>query len=615
MLNYPINVTIDTNVLYATNYDFSENSPLSLLVKYVQKGKIKVILSDIVIREAKAHISKQVSDVCGTARRLRKEVLEKSTQSLVDYIGMGKLLELVNDKNNLVLKGCEMFDNFIIQTGAEILKTDLIDLDNIIDDYFEINPPFQNGEKKRKEFPDAFIACQIRKRFGETEDVIIISNDNGFKAACGNNSNHIFLSSLGQLYNTINKEEKAYDDTINLIKELQFRIRTEIFEFIKTNESIDVRGLSYDKDGIVSGYDYDEFYLQDISNGTFVVHSVDEISEKTSIITLSCKAKMSVDCYYEDYENAPWDSEAKEYVFVESIKMREEHDARFACQIQLNRETKDFKISPFKVILGGDSRKEVYEIKDEETENCKRDICNMDRETLGFNALGSYESYLEEALPESGFSKRIIEQFQIINSFRNQYEEISIDYYELFEKINKDDNLKEICGALYKKLKECNGFPTIINEEHISDDELTKIKKWFETAGETTCEISKEGHLPDYISYGDTILIKGIDDELTLSIQDISNIDPSAGEQESIDVLLSKAQETIATGSITLTVGYLDFDEDGGAANGIEDNIEYECHEIIKKIDGFILKQKEKVEEYLKVSEILKEFLDTDIMN
>ena len=121
--------------------------------------------------------------------------------------------------------------------------------------------------------------------------------------------------------------------------------------------------------------------------------------------------------------------------------------------------------------------------------------------------------------------------------------------------------------------------------------------------------------MPDYISYGDTILIKGIDDELTLSIQDISNIDPSAGEQESIDVLLSKAQETIATGSITLIVGYLDFDEDGGAANGIEDNIEYECHEIIEKIDGFILKQKEKVEEYLKVSEILKEFLDTDIMN
>lgn len=129
-----------------------------------------------------------------------------------------------------------------------------------------------------------------------------------------------------------------------------------------------------------------------------------------------------------------------------------------------------------------------------------------------------------------------------------------------------------------------------------------------------TCKISEEGHLPDHISYGDTILIKGIDDnELTLSIQDISNIDPSAGEQESIDILLSNAQGTIATGAIMLTVGYLDFDEDGGAANGIEDNIEYECYEIIEKINDFILKQNENVEEQLKVNKILKEFLDSDI--
>ena len=74
-----------------------------------------------------------------------------------------------------------MFENFIKEIDAEILGTDLIDLDTILDDYFEIKPPFEEGEKKRKEFPDAFIANQVRKRFGDAEDVAVISNDTGFK--------------------------------------------------------------------------------------------------------------------------------------------------------------------------------------------------------------------------------------------------------------------------------------------------------------------------------------------------------------------------------------------------------------------------------------------------
>lgn len=53
MFKYPLAVTIDTNVLDAAKYDLSENSALSLLSRYVQKGKIKVVLSDIVIRESK----------------------------------------------------------------------------------------------------------------------------------------------------------------------------------------------------------------------------------------------------------------------------------------------------------------------------------------------------------------------------------------------------------------------------------------------------------------------------------------------------------------------------------------------------------------------------------
>ena len=61
MYKYPIALTIDTNVFDAAKYDFSENSTLQLLTKYVKDKKVKVILSNIVVKEAEKHISEQVA--------------------------------------------------------------------------------------------------------------------------------------------------------------------------------------------------------------------------------------------------------------------------------------------------------------------------------------------------------------------------------------------------------------------------------------------------------------------------------------------------------------------------------------------------------------------------
>ena len=57
MIKYPIYVTIDTNILDAANFDFNEKSTLQLLVNYV--GKVKVVLSNIVVKEAEKHIAKR----------------------------------------------------------------------------------------------------------------------------------------------------------------------------------------------------------------------------------------------------------------------------------------------------------------------------------------------------------------------------------------------------------------------------------------------------------------------------------------------------------------------------------------------------------------------------
>ena len=107
--------------------------------------------------------------------------------------------------------------------------------------------------------------------------------------------------------------------------------------------------------------------MDSINNTRFKLRSIDDLTDKTSIFTIICEANISANCYYDDYDNAIWDSEDKEYVFLETIEMREEHNARFACRIELNRDTKEINIMPFTIILGGDTRIDRYQ-NDDETE-------------------------------------------------------------------------------------------------------------------------------------------------------------------------------------------------------------------------------------------------------
>lgn len=364
MCTYPLAVTIDTNIFVSAKFDFSENSTLRLLEDYVSRGKIKVILSDIVIRECKQHIEERVSDVCRIVGKASTDALKIYNRSSIESMRLDEILNIKKNKKDIIAYEEKVFDNFLHNIEAEILNSDLINVGLVIDDYFRKKPPFENSEKKKSEFPDAFITQQIKNSFGETEDVVIVSNDKGFIKACQEIRNFNIFNSLGDLYNAISKEDDAYDETIAIITNLQARIGVRIQEYIENNENIEVLGLSCDNDGIEYGNDYSEFYLRDISEVSVSIHSVDEISEKNSIVTLSCKAEMSADCYYEDYDNAPWDPEEKEYVFVNTVRLREEHNARFGCRIKINRETKKFEMFPFTVILNGDSRINCREIRD-----------------------------------------------------------------------------------------------------------------------------------------------------------------------------------------------------------------------------------------------------------
>lgn len=589
MIKYPLNVTIDTNIFEANKFDFGTDSTMRLLVKNVQNGKIKLVLSNIVISEVEKHICRCVDKVCGKARKLRQEYLDILPEQYLADIGMGIYVQ-IPDKKTIHQSAKDVFAKFLEDCKVERLDTGSINLEEILEDYFAVRPPFENSEKKRKEFPDAFIAEEIRRRFGSDEIVAIVSQDNGFKKACTNSKNHLFFSSLGELFNTLSKNEEEYIAALELIKNNNDSIIQTIKGMID-DSCVEVHGLSYDRDGIVDGYDYDETYLEHCYLSGMRLHIIDDIDEDIITASLWIHGNIAVNCYFKDFDNAPWDSEEKEYVWVEVRHILEKHNARFACRIELNSKTEEIRVLPFKIVLGGDSRKSRIEINDEQ-ESFYKELEDMDREELGFLPLSQYNNMLENDLNESRMAQTILKLFEQYNEISSGYEELAILYDEICaqvkSKMEEDDAEAFFTSLLFEK-----NIPIDFTEKD-TDKLLDEIKKWLDDKFDMVSE-RMERKLPDCIEYGENISILGTNCRVyTLSFDELHGT-LETGSEEQIEVSLLSNKEIIARGYVKLTVGYLDFDEDGGAADGIEDSIDYEVDDVLDALKDLISDLKEEL--------------------
>lgn len=591
MMKYPLYVTLDTNIFVANKYDFSENSTLELLAKYVASNKIKVVMSDIVIKEVEKHIAAEGNKICGALRKLRADVLKTSSEEFLVQVGLHVPLQII-EKKQCEEKSRNAWKEFVASLNPEILDTSLIDLDAILDDYFSFNPPFENSDRKRKEFPDAFIANQIRQRFGKEQVVAIISDDNGFIRACGNSENHIFYRTLGELYDAINRQDAEYQRIVQKINLLVAGNIFDIESFIKNNECIEVYGRAYDEDRIPDGFGYSDIEVMSIRKITCSVRTIDEIAEEMVRATLLCTADIDVECSYEDYDNAVWDREANSYYFIETCKNLERHSARFGIRIEVDRETKNLKIVPFKVILNRDTLLDWFEIDEDDNEI---DIVNQDREDIGFRPLDRYSDYLEDDLSDSFFMTSVISIFDKINSLYREYEEIATLYDDLVVSI-KESKSKEAIKQLAIMMDDMEMFPMPFNLDEITDEEVDEVVSWANQSYDRLSEFSEQSKIPDSFNYGDTIEICNGEEVYKFVIDQLIGI-PTAGDQELIDLsIIDNAGIVIANGYVSLTVGYLDFDEDGGAGDGIEDDIEYYCEDIVNALESIAKSISENVE-------------------
>lgn len=608
MIKYPLNVTIDSNIFFENNYDLGEESTLSHLVSYVEKGKIKVFMSNIVVNEILRQIKNKAYGIRAIINNSRKELRGKYPESLIKSVDMGHILKRI-DRDEMALKAQSSLNEFLKKLDVTYLDNSGVDVEKIFCDYFSFNPPFEDNNEKRKEFPDAFITAQIRMRFKNGEKLAIVSKDNGFKKACGTQSGYIFFDSLGKLYDRLAQEEKDYDECIKSIKNLNDCICDEIKDTILENDCVDVIGVSYDRDGVEHGYDYSETYVDKVSNVSIRIHTIDEINEEHVFATLICSADIDVDCYYEDYDSAVWDSKSKSYLFLESKRNKEIHKARFGVRLDLNKDSEEFKLSEFKVELGGDSRKAVFDMT--EYEKHKQYIMDMDRECAGLIAIREYENHLEEMLANSKMHNDFVSKFETINTILSKFEDISVIYDEIIERIKESsDDAKKILLKVLDNKENIEDFSLDLDVSNITEEDISKFIVWMEEKYQEVSKFDNNERLPDYVEFGDRISFSDANDNTYILSLDEIQLSLTEGETEYINMNLSNdSNSEMHKGYIELTVGYVNYDEEGGVADGLADNIEFHFDAIINRIEEVVNGLRDLLDRHNKLKESLESLL------
>lgn len=170
-------VCFDTNIYENSQYNF-DGKFYSVLKKLKNSTYpyLEIYLDPIIHAEVKKHIKEKSKDLSNEVESFSKKIdnfdifkivsanlkIENLEDSIYEEY-YNKFMEFINIFSN---KPVEAFPNY--------------DMNEILNDYFNSKPPFENEKSKKHEFPDALIIQTLYKNFSKEINFCVVSNDQGF---------------------------------------------------------------------------------------------------------------------------------------------------------------------------------------------------------------------------------------------------------------------------------------------------------------------------------------------------------------------------------------------------------------------------------------------------
>jgi hypothetical protein len=264
-------ITLDTNVFDQNRLNL-DGGMLQLLAQF--KEAPQFILSEIVVREIHRHLSEQAK----TAKDALGSAIRKSDESgLLDAAAVASLNAIRSATAKPKEAARQRLERFLQNSGCEIIPADQADMKRLIRMYFGPSPPFEEGAKKKNEFPDAIALTTLEdwaKKKGKM--ILAISSDGGW-ARFAQTSEWIDVEmNLAVALEKFQADaERARTIVGRVLAEMQDGTRADLWEHVEGEVAPQVGDLSPEADGS-AGYwfetDLAEFTFASLS---FVRHDDD----------------------------------------------------------------------------------------------------------------------------------------------------------------------------------------------------------------------------------------------------------------------------------------------------------------------------------------------------
>lgn len=223
-------------------------------------------------------------------------------------------------------------------------------------------------------------------------------------------------------------------------------------------------------------------------------------------------------------------------------------------------------------------------------EDLRQDIEDMTRESVGLTSLSSDDSYIERIREDTDVEELISIIESLLSSLSAQIEDVIQEY----DQFVTDMNAKPVAD-LKVQIKAYNANSPLLQisyEDGFTEEEVRDSVIEFVNDNLCTLEALESSlesiNYKDYFDINDELLSFIDLDENTVKLSVVGQLDPRADDTDSIWIQLQKNEERISNGEIEVYYGYMEFDDDGGAADGSAESIDYRFEEVINDLEAIV---------------------------
>lgn len=287
-------VFIDTQCYVKAGLHF-EGAAFEAFYELCTQGDVTLITTSVVEREVKCKIDDSIKDALQAVQTIQRKA------RIIKNIDGGPLQHFFRplEIDGVYDSAMQAFSDFLEDCNAEYAPLNSIDIEAILNCYFDKKPPFGDG-KKKSEFPDA-ISLNAVEKYLDGSAVYVISEDEDLKSFCEGKDGFYQIDTLDKFLDIYNSHENSLALAINRhISDNMQEIKALLEE--KLNDADAYNSSTWEDSEL------EEFKVLEISEFEPSIISIDG---ESCVVTFDVTVSFEVTVSGPDFTNGYWDSEDK----------------------------------------------------------------------------------------------------------------------------------------------------------------------------------------------------------------------------------------------------------------------------------------------------------------